>query len=1240
MVSRRPTAFGLSFPEEPSSSSAFPLTGRDDAVEAVPHASSSGGNKRKKHLNAFAELVGEKRQRVVEMRKGGPPAPKRAYNTTGEEIMESEDMLIWGEDSDQQLDASAEGSVDKPVRILVDFVIFDHQRDYEHAPLSLLDEDGNRPRQLQAAGLVAPTFVNEEDAAQEDGDDDDPQLQRLRTTYILRYCIEYDKYDEPLYIETKHAWYILKTPAKLYRDMHARFYRHHRVAQLLISTASEQDVSTFAEFQDRYIDAWDPMLDDRIQVDDLPPAVSLVKAILPDHELRRLRTAQPFLQAVIDDAGRRSANYSLMLASTGRPAGKPAVLQLHTRIGDLDLTVLRPENQKPTHVTPLIDRLAWGLFHERLQVVGPPTKRFTNHELKQQRRDLLTRCLGDRPRISFPGNRRLRDQYWTAVSIDGEMYEIGDCVFVRAGQWKGRAAKEIPSDLTEVPEDAISADYFWFAKIIHINQELKQLHVQWYQHSSQSFLGWISDPRELFLCPLCGDINLRDVRIVGKVKVHRSRPTKALKKPAEFFCQFMHNDADGSFTEVCDEGVTDGAGPPDNCSVCRITQQRDDELHPSVSDDHIEFLGITYHVDDYALLHSDNGPAHIGRILGLHPRRNLSPSVSVQLLGRMVDVPRTGTPETWFVDERELFMTNRETTVDAKDLLKRCLVLHPTSIPAGHDLRSWLGLSPLHFYVKHHCPSDPPTYAALTKLKRRQIPVCQPCFLKESDNFGKLQQFMGQRGIRLRAFDPFAGVGAFGLGLEKSGCLKVTHAVEISPSAAKTLEKNCSNIVVYNQCANEVLKYAIKTHAGQHKGPPPKDISDEHELPPPPQPGMVDCIVAGFPCQPHSTLNMFQKAHDRKSHLMLTLLAWVDFLRPKYCYFENVRGFLKYNLHATQAGRHRVEGGIDKGGLKFLVHALLSMDYQVRFAFLQAGQYGAPQDRTRFFLIAAQKTYPLPLFPQPSHSSLNPEELRMVLSDEHIIRPIMVARGTAPLKHVTIHEAIGDLIEWDWKNPKVIKKNSSYQPRNVPTIECDASKAKFCGPDTSRGKGYAHEPRTSYQKECRRRPTEDLQHITRTFRPEIVERTVNLPVGPKVDYRSLERDYWEWQNAHPLSFAARLGFIPGFYARIQKDKWFHTTVTNVQPMAKQGHVVHNVCRRIVTIRELARSQGFPDWFVFTAHENKVTTMNRQIGNAVPWPVSEALGRELREAMFKRWSRHREDATIVPSDSDSSPDNSD
>jgi DNA (cytosine-5)-methyltransferase 1 len=160
--------------------------------------------------------------------------------------------------------------------------------------------------------------------------------------------------------------------------------------------------------------------------------------------------------------------------------------------------------------------------------------------------------------------------------------------------------------------------------------------------------------------------------------------------------------------------------------------------------------------------------------------------------------------------------------------------------------------------------------------------------------------------------------------------------------------RNSPNTTVYNQCVNELLRYAIKLCRGVLEDDEvPKNIHDNSRLPPPPQPGDIDVIIAGFPwyvsillispsdmqrepvSQPHSQLNMFQKANDIKSNLILNLLSWVDFLEPKYCIFENVRGFLSYNLNAIQVDEHRTAGGISMGGLKFLVHAMLSMKYVV-----------------------------------------------------------------------------------------------------------------------------------------------------------------------------------------------------------------------------------------------------------------------------------------------------------------------
>lgn len=77
--------------------------------------------------------------------------------------------------------------------------------------------------------------------------------------------------------------------------------------------------------------------------------------------------------------------------------------------------------------------------------------------------------------------------------------------------------------------------------------------------------------------------------------------------------------------------------------------------------------------------------------------------------------------------------------------------------------------------------------------------------------------------------------------------------------------------------------------------------------------------------QPHSKLNMFPKVRDLENELFLNTVSWVEFLRPKYCLFENVEGFTSFNLKAVQKDKHKVEGGIEKGGIKLLIRALIML---------------------------------------------------------------------------------------------------------------------------------------------------------------------------------------------------------------------------------------------------------------------------------------------------------------------------
>lgn len=108
---------------------------------------------------------------------------------------------------------------------------------------------------------------------------------------------------------------------------------------------------------------------------------------------------------------------------------------------NLDLTVLRPENQNPTHVTPLIDQLAQGWFNERLHVVGvkPPEDHLENEAKRAKRARLwMLQRLGEyierqmskkkaskKTRIdSFTNDDRIVDEFWRAVVVDGVKYSV------------------------------------------------------------------------------------------------------------------------------------------------------------------------------------------------------------------------------------------------------------------------------------------------------------------------------------------------------------------------------------------------------------------------------------------------------------------------------------------------------------------------------------------------------------------------------------------------------------------------------------------------------------------------------------------------------------------------------------------------------------------------------------------------------------------------------------------------
>ena len=62
---------------------------------------------------------------------------------------------------------------------------------------------------------------------------------------------------------------------------------------------------------------------------------------------------------------------------------------------------------------------------------------------------------------------------------------------------------------------------------------------------------------------------------------------------------------------------------------------------------------------------------------------------------------------------------------------------------------------------------------------------------------------------------------------------------------------------------------------------------------------------------------------------------------------------------------------------------------------------------------------------------------------------------------------------------------------------------------------------------------------------------------------------------------------------------------------EKGRYLHPVAHRPITVREAARLQSFPDQFVFPSHQ-RMTSVARQIGNAVPPLLAAALAKAVRD----------------------------
>ncbi|KAF7971524.1 hypothetical protein HWV62_20924 [Athelia sp. TMB] len=744
----------------------------------------------------------------------------------------------------------------KPVRMLNNFVIFRALADKRLQLVRLDDLDQlDMSRKLTAAGNVRPLPEIDEDEGQEDELEDESEkdqgIVRLRLGGIMHYWTDFTENASPVWIETKHAWYILERPSRAYEQLYKGFLKPVRIAQFVIA-------SLLSDSQKIKGNNKRPMRLDELQADLRDQSTSDCQYHKED-----LIDNMSIFSTALDTLNKE--DYLLL---QGHPTFKQRIMPLakhirrtdnvlrgpplHARSGcgriaNPDLAVLRKDKQLPIHVTPTIYQYSIGYFKEDLVVVGPqppqPKQGLSQQDARKRVLDLLKKRMKP-PAIEFIRASKKGNRYGE-IRANGVTYRPDDCILMLAGPDRKRAAPKVPNDLESIPPDACLADFFWFAKLLYISADHDIIHVQWYEASSKTVMGEINDPQELFLLELCENRSVTEIR--GQVKVHDSALNIA---PFDYYCKCAYDPVLAIYRDIKPPVPSSVV----ECVVCAsVLELQHEQAVNKLGTTGISWHGNKYHCHDFVKIKAEAqsdkvpGPCRLGQIQSISVTSGADATLTVKLLGRTAMLT---------------ILPSDQITV--ADLISPCSVLHKD---APKNLWNWLSRSPDHFFVCSRFPKTEPKFWADRKsIGYRDVTQCGICFADRKATLDLEDAFIKSMTRRnpLAIFDPFAGLGALGRGLEEgAGCVKVTHAVEISPSASETLRLNSQGCKVYNQDSNKILEYAIKSHAG-HDTEALFSAFDGERMPTPPRPGEINCIAAGFPCQPHSRLNMFKSAKDRK----------------------------------------------------------------------------------------------------------------------------------------------------------------------------------------------------------------------------------------------------------------------------------------------------------------------------------------------------------------------------------------
>ena len=409
--------------------------------------------------------------------------------------------------------------------------------------------------------------------------------------------------------------------------------------------------------------------------------------------------------------------------------------------------------------------------------------------------------------------------------------------------------------------------------------------------------------------------------------------------------------------------------------------------------------------------------------------------------------------------------------------------------------------------------------------------------------------------------DVFSGCGGLSLGMMSAGW-RGLFAVEKNPDAFATIKYN-----LIDQ-KDSPFHFAWPNWLPQQPMTS-QDLLKEHKDDLSTLQEQVDLIVGGPPCQGFSLAGR-RKQDDPRNTLTEEYLQVVEKVQPRFLLIENVHGFaMAFKNGETPSG---------KAYSNIVQEKLEGLGYSVFTTIVDCSDFGVPQRRKRFIMLSirnddAALTY---------LNGRNPFDL--IIERAKLFRESKGLSGGHPC---TSKEAISDLET----------ENSTLVPCTDSPID---GFLQVCYKNTNHS--------SAYQKLMRSRVNGSDTNSLRIpqHRDHVIEQFHKIqtlfPRG-----KSLSKDARDSLGIKKRSITTLHPEMPS------------PTITTLP-----DDILHYSEPRILTVRENARLQSFPDWFTF---QGKYTTGGKkrkrecprytQVGNAVPPLLAEAIGEFILELSEKR-----------------------